>query len=169
MATPPNRFSGQELKWDIPHILRGDSNLAAGFGATFKLTPTALLPANWVLFCSDGHSLPFVWHINLCSDTAIEWQIGKVGAGDPGFAVQSTWFQGQPGGPAAQSVFEAEVKAGVAMNPLWDGGFLAPGVPTQPLGKGWMVVQGGRGLYVKTAAVAANVYCTFYFTEFEQN
>lgn len=161
----PEQFPGIEGKWDIPHLMRLDSNLINCYVANFKLSPTALLPGNWVLWENNGPA-PFIYEVFISSDTAIEFMYGRTGGGNPGFAAQGIAQLGFGGGPGTQQTFEAEVKAAVAFSAQFGGGFTGANVRTPILNKAWIMPASNSGFYLKTAAVAANVYVEFHYVEF---
>lgn len=164
MSLGVDQFPGIESKWDIPHIMRNDSNILNAWIFTAKLSPTAVTPANWVLLNPDS-VVCFIWDIDVSSDTAIEVSWGNNGA-DPNFTSVNAAHNGVQGGPTLASKTEAQVAASVAFSNQLGGAFIPAGGLTHLLNKTWLSANQSSALYVHTSAVAANVYVTYYFAEY---
>ncbi len=163
MAFKAEQIAAQENKWDIPHLIRQDNNLTQGFMGGFKLSPTAVLPANWEVR-SPNSTHAFIWDIAFSSDTAIEVQIGH--AFPPGNFTGRAFQSILPtGGPSTVCGFGAQVVAAVGMN-LIDGFFIGANQRVQLLHKGWLATDGASSLIVTTSLVAANCYCSFQWCEY---
>lgn len=165
MSIYHEQLPGVVGKYDIPHLLSLDDNLLNVYVASLKLTPTAVLPANWVLWENNG-PIPYIFDVEVSSDTNIEILWGQTGIGDPNFTAVATSQFGRGGGPAATLKWEAQVAAAVAFGRQWGGAFISANVPYKVLGKGWFVPSLNTGFMLRTAAVAANVYCQVQWVEF---
>jgi len=156
---------GIARKFGVPEIITQSSNLMSGFVATLKLSPTAVLPANWVIGGTSGISA-LVWDMDFSTDTAIEVKWGRAAAAAA--TGQSTQNLIGPAGSGAQSGFGAQVVGGLAITTLLGGAFCAANMLTPLLGKTWFSTHSGDVLLFQTAAVAANCYLQIYFTEFTE-
>lgn len=164
MSLSNNQFPGLESKWDIPHIVRNDSNLGVGFVGSFKLAPTALLPGNWVLYFNNSGVYGYVWDIDLVSDTPIEYQLFYNGIGDPNFTQQTPTTLSQGFGTPGVK-FEAQVAAPAGHSSFLTGGFIPANTLTHVFNKSWLRFQNIGGINLTTSLVACNMYCTFYWCE----
>lgn len=161
MGFSPGTVGGVEGKWDIPHLMRQDNNLTNTFTGSFKLAPTALLPATWLLYNNNAHDL--IFDIMFSTDTPLEVTI-KQALGDPGLTHRQILAGLLSGGPSTQTNFEADVAASVGGS-LMDGFFAPANQRISILNKAWLANDTGGFIAVSTSLVAANCYCTFYWTE----
>lgn len=159
-------YPGPEPKWEIPHLIRSDLSLGEAFAMSAKLSPTIALPGNWVLW-GDGTNLPYVWDITMASDTLIEFQFGAQGGANPNYTNIPFQPLGKAGSGSAGSQPQAQVAAPKVLSRPYGGGFCPAGGYIHLLNKTWVSCFYNQGIYLLTSTVAANVYVSIYWTEFQ--
>lgn len=165
MAISYNGLQVPESKWDMPRIISGDRNLQNGYSGSFKLAPTAVTGAAWMLKAGTSGLQCFVWDIFFSTDTTIAWTLqGSSGNANLTTSVAAQLNVNQGGTQLA--VFSHDVAAVVPTRPIIDQGIAQAGTRTPILNKGWLLAQDtGMILILFTAAVAANCIATFQWTE----
>jgi len=151
-----------ENLWDIPRLIRGVNGYAAEYKASYVLAPTALLPGFFALCQTGAHPQIYCWSIRFSTDTAISYSL-YARAVDPSIATHAITALGSTAG--SLNHFEADVVAAPAGLFLMQNGFFSANDDKEIFAPSWWCSQEQSCLVLVTGLVAANVACTFAWTE----
>lgn len=153
MALPYQAQSAPDALWDLGRLVR----LLDGRQATYLLSPTATLPAVWVL----GATTPYIYLFDLLlsSDRQIGWTLYRV-ALNPGLTIRHIGGLSLAQGNQ-DATFEADVTTAPAVTSLYSGGYAAGGRMHDLLPRGIIRIPPGQYLVLATSVGPANCYATF--------
>ena len=135
------------------------------FTASQRLTSTALLNGNWVLFNPIGHNrVLYLYQLDLTVTAAIEIDLFAIHA-DPGLTIGNTPTNSNIGNLPAQATFEAQAVA----KPTGDSTIASieatAGGPVATLLDQPLRIPAGFGVLLSTALTAATVAAVFGWAE----
>src|SRR5271163_2218943 len=153
MANYVEQVGARELQWDLPRLFRNPLNIECAAAAGAKLSPTAVLPACYILGYNHGsNAYPFRWTFG--SDTAMGWDL-YITFGNPGFTPIGSINIGNTSiTPNWQ--FEAQVVAAPGVYAPLTGGFIAANSWIDLLPNYWYLLTTNQSLALVTSAVVAN-------------
>lgn len=152
-----------ERQWDLAAIERSPTNVDGMYVMQAQLSPTALLPACWVLAWNSNPN-QYVWRVSFSTDTAIPWTL-YFNFGTPALSGSTAVKIGNTGANPG-SLSQAQVVAAPSVHNPIIGGYAGASSFTECLGNVPLVTPFQLSLVLATGAVAANCYCSIWWSEY---
>ena len=163
MANSANQTGREELQWDQAAIQRNRLNIENAYAIWTPLAATALLPACWALLGANTVQA-CLFKLTFATDTAIAWTLKSRNTTSAYTALNPSKLGGT--NAANSCIPQAQVAAAPGAGEFIDGGFAAAGSYVDVLAGKWLLPPSSAGVILFTSAVAANVACAMWWTEY---
>jgi len=163
MPASVNITGRAELQWDQAAIQRNRLDVENAFAIWTPLVATALLPACWALLGANTVQA-CLFKLAFATDTAIFWTLKSRNT----TSAYTAFTPSKLGGTNVinSCIPQAQVAAAPGGGEFIDGGFAAAGSYVDVLAGKWLLPPLSTGVILFTSAVAANVACAMWWTEY---